>query len=537
MQLRIKDNSALSLIDTSSAGKSEQTAFLKSAVTVLFRRKWLVITIFIITAAGATAFALLTPNRYKSSMKILLKNERVDAAVSAEEHTWTDRKGVSEEAINSEIELLKSKDLVQQVAEKLHLDKRNKEPGLLSALKGRNANGDNRPMGLDDAIQNLQSNLEVSPVKKADIIEITYVDTSPEMSAAVLKQLATDYLDKHLKLHQIPGALQFFKDQSSTSEQQLRAVQGELTGFRKRNEVTDLETQKKLALNYQSDLEKVLMKTEADIQDAGKKIEQMRQQINSMPSRILTQSREIPNQFAVERFNSALLELRNKRTLLLTKFREDDRLVQEVDTQIQDTKVALEKAEKFKGVENQTDQNPVRQGLEPELHKTEAALAGLRAQKETLSRQLGEYQGRLKRLEEATLKNNELERNLKQTEDAYKLYSKKEEEARIAEALDQQKIANVMIAESPTVPLSPFKPNRPLTMALGLLMGLFGSVSAAFMLEYFNDSVRTSEDLEALVGLPVLATIPAAREYKNIELKLVNPIGLIAPVKIEQSTR
>ena len=534
MQLRIKDNAALSLIDASSAGKSDQTAFLKSAVTVLFRRKWLVLTIFIITAAGATAFAMLTPNRYKSSMKILIKNERVDAAVSAEEHTWTDRKGVSEEAINSEIELLKSKDLVQQVAEKLHLDKRNKEPGLLSALRRRN---DGRPMGLDDAIQNLQNNLEVSPVKKADIIEITYVDTSPEMSAAVLKQLADDYLDKHLKLHQTPGAHQFFKDQSSTYEQQLRSVQGELTGFRKRNEVTDLETQKKLALNYQSDLEKVLMRTEADIQDAGKKIEQMRQQINSMPARILTQSREIPNQFAVERFNSALLELRNKRTLLLTKFREDDRLVQEVDTQIQDTKMALEKAEKFKGVENQTDQNPVRQGLEPELHKTEAALAGLRAQKETLNRQLGEYQGRLKQLEEATLKNNELERSLKQTEEAYKLYSKKEEEARISEALDQQKIANVMIAESPTVPLSPFKPNRPLTMALGLLLGLFGSISAAFMLEYFNDSVRTSDDLEALVGLPVLATIPAAREYKNIELKLVNPIGLIAPIKVEQSTR
>ena len=133
--------------------------------------------------------------------------------------------------------------------------------------------------------------------------------------------------------------------------------------------------------------------------------------------------------------------------------------------------------------------------------------------------------------------NNELERTLKQSEDAYKLYSKKEEEARIAEALDQQKIANVMIAESPAVPLSPFKPNRPLTLALGLLLGLFGSVSTAFMLEYFSDSVRTSDDLEALVGLPVLATIPAAREYKNIELKLVNPIGLIAPVKIEQSTR
>ena len=116
MRFKVKDNKSLE--DTLAVNKQSNGAFIKFAVTVLFRRKWLILLMFIALAALTAVMAVITPDRYKSSMKILVKNERVDAAVSADEHTWKDVRQVSEEAINSEIEIIKSRDLILMVAEK-----------------------------------------------------------------------------------------------------------------------------------------------------------------------------------------------------------------------------------------------------------------------------------------------------------------------------------------------------------------------------------------------------------------------------------
>ncbi len=516
MRFKVKDNKSLE--DTLAVNKQSNGAFIKFAVTVLFRRKWLILLMFIGLSALTATFVVLTPDRYKSSMKILVKNERVDAAVSADEHTWKDVRQVSEEAINSEIELLKSRDLIQLVAEKIY-----------QAQQSETTN--KKPGTVENEIENIQSNLEVNPVKKSEVIEVTYNDKSADKTVAVLKELIVGYLDKHLKAHRTPGTHEFFKNQTDTYEKQLKDIQNETTVFRKKYEVADLETQKKLNLNYQADMEKFMFRAEADVRDAEQKMLDLRRQINAMPKRITTQQREIPNQFSIERMNTMIVDLNHRKTQLLTKFNDDDRLVQEVDKQIADTRIALEKAEKFKSYESQTDPNPVRMTLEPELAKTEAALAGFRAQRDIMAKQLQGYRGRQLELENATSQHNNLDRNLKQAEENYKLYSKKEEEARIADALDQQKIANVAIAETPTKPVSPFKPNRPVTMVIGLLMSLFVSLSAAFMMEYFTNTISSAEDFGDLADVADLGSIPKARQYKNMEMYLVSPINLMKNAK------
>ena len=76
-------------------------------------------------------------------------------------------------------------------------------------------------------------------------------------------------------------------------------------------------------------------------------------------------------------------------------------------------------------------------------------------------------------LADATAAFDDLVRTPKEAEDNYLLYAKKTEEARIAESLDQQKIANVAIAETPIEPHLPSKPNVMLNLALGVLSAGF----------------------------------------------------------------
>lgn len=492
MRLRVKETFGAD--QGRAARSSHNSSSVKFVLNALNRRKWLIILIFVVMSSAITAYTILTPNRYKSAMKILVKNERIDAAVSAEDHTWADRTKVSEEMINSEIELLKSRDLIQIIAEKLHPDRKGAAGEMTKEL--------------ENAIRDIQNNLDINPVKKSDIIEVNYNDKSPEYALNVLTELSVGYLDKHLKIHRTPGAYEFFKSETERYKKQMIDIQLETNVFRKKYAVTDLDTQKKLNLNYMSDMEKFMLRAAADAVDSEKRVMELRKNIAALPKRILTQQREIPNQFTIERMNTLMVDLQHKRTQLATRYQETDRLVVEIDKQIADTRAALEKAEAYKAVENQTDPNPIRMALEPELAKAEATWAGAKGQRDRMAMDLEAYRRRQLELEQTTIKYTNLERSLKEAEDNYKLYSKKEEEARIANQLDQEKIANVVIVEAPTKSLTPYKPNRPMTIAVGLAMALLVGLSAAFLMEYFKAPPENTEVLDSLAAIKAMGVTP-----------------------------
>jgi uncharacterized protein involved in exopolysaccharide biosynthesis len=234
-----------------------------------------------------------------------------------------------------------------------------------------------------------------------------------------------------------------------------------------------------------------------------------------MDRRVVTQSRTLPNQFSAERLNTMLVELKNRRIQLLAKFQPTDRVVREVDDQIQGTTEALQKAVQSTAVEQATDLNPLRQMLESDLTKAKVEQKGRLALRGNLSAQAGDYQKQLSKLEKATSRHNDLSRQVKQSEGNYQLYAKKEEESRINDALDKQKISNVSVAEAPTVPRAPNKNNRLLALIFGLSLGLITGIGTAFVSELLRETFITPQELEKYTGYSVLATLPI--HHSNVE--------------------
>ena len=484
-----------------TTGTVGQSISLREGAGALFRRKSLVLSTLVAVIVGTAVLTFLLPDKYESHMKILVKNQRVDVAITPEQTTAAAvaENEVSENQINSEIELLTSKDLLTQVV---------KDCGLAKLEGGWFSRAATEAIRVEKAVDRLTKDLTVAPVRKANIISITYASNSSERSATVLKKLGDLYLEKHLKLHHPEGATNFFKDKADEYEAQLKEAESRLADFQQSNNLVVLAQQKELTLQKTAEAKAKLLESEAAINDAANRAKRVEQQLAAIPKRVVTQSRALPNQYSAERLNTMMVELQNRRTQLLTKFRPDDRLVREVDEQIRTTREALTKAEQKTAVEQATDLNPLRQNLETELARARLDQSGTQARRETLAGQLREYQTALMNLETATTKHNDLQRQVKEAEENYQLYAKKREESRIADELDRQKITNVSIAETPSAAQLPSSPNRLLNLVLGTVFAGLLCVGCVVSAELLSDTVYTPGQLESLTGATVLATVP-----------------------------
>src|SRR3989449_1379484 len=79
--------------------------------------------------------------------------------------------------------------------------------------------------------------------------------------------------------------------------------------------------------------------------------------------------------------------------------------------------------------------------------------------------------------------------------------------------------SNVRIIERAEAPLRPSKPNVPLNLPLGVLAGLVLAVGAAFSFEYFDQSVKSSQEVAALLQVPTLATIPNFEQARRAAVR------------------
>jgi uncharacterized protein involved in exopolysaccharide biosynthesis len=493
-----------------NAGKTEQSQIsVRDVVGILFRHKLLICTTFLTVLVGTAVLTLLMPNEYEARMKILVKNTRSDVPITPERTTGTAgtyfENEVSENQINSEIELLTSEDLLNQVVTESGLY--TQPASILNRLGLRDAPRTQAAQA-ETARAQLRKDLVITPVKKANIIEVKYTSASPEQVAAVLQKVQSLYLEKHVKLHRPPGTYDFFKTQADQSEAQLRDAEKELSVFQQSMNVVSLTQQKEQTVQKLTEARSKSLETQTFLREVNDRIAKVQQQLETVQPRIVTQSRALPNQFSTERLNTMMVELQNKRTQLLTKFRPDDRLVKEVDQQIKTTNSAMEKASRETATEQSTDLNPLRQTLETELARARVDQAGALGRLEMVSRQVGQYEGQLSRLEGITAEYENLNRKVKENSENYQLYKKKEEEARITDELDQNKITNVSVAEAPMRPQLPARPNRPMNLVLGVFLGVLLSLGGVVIAEFLRDTVLTPHELEVLTGMPVLVSVP-----------------------------
>lgn len=492
-------------------GNEVHSPTLRDLVAIAFRRRRLVVLSFSGILLGAILVAVLQPNQYESGTKILVKRERVDPIVTAESSALPQFAiEVTEEDLNSEAELLKSRDLLENVVRACNLQRPSDSTwsNLLAMMKvNMTRQTPDTEVPIAKAVRTLAKKLDVEVVKKTNLISVTYKSVDPELATRVLSALTNLYLEKHLAVHRPPGAYDFFQQQTQQYGKGLADAEASLVNFTAGGTVVSAKLEKEVTLGKLAEFEGILRQTQAAIAETQQRIRILREQSVSIPPRMVTQVRTFDDATLLSQFRSGLLTLELKRTELLGKFEPAYRPVQEIEAQIAQTREALAAAEKSQLHEETTDRDPTHEWAREELAKAKSDLAGLQARADATAQTVRSYRVHAGTLEQQEVVQDDLIRTVKAKEDNYLLYLRKAEEARISDALDRKRIINVAVAEAATVPSLPSN-QRSLTVLIGLLLATLTSVGLAFASEYLDPTFRTPDEVRSFLNIPLLATMP-----------------------------
>jgi uncharacterized protein involved in exopolysaccharide biosynthesis len=487
--------------DFSSTKGTGPFAFtLRDAFAIGFRHKRVLVLCFCGVLLGTLVAAILMPPNYRAETRILVKHERVDPVVSPEQSLPTQgRDEVTEEQLNSEAALITSDDVLRQAVVACGLQKRKSITGWLF----RRSDDEK----IARAVDNLKSSIKVEPIRKSNLISVSYESSDPKQAAAVLSNVAKGYIDKHLEVHRPPGQLKFFEQETELYRQDLDKAENQLKAFAQEQGGVAPLLARDITLQKLNDFNASLQQTKADLASTEQRIHDLEKQAGSTPARLITQVKESDDASVLQQLKSALLTLELKRTELLTKYQPTYRLVQEVDKQIEDTRASIASEESKPLRDAVTDQNPTYSWIGTELAKARADYIGIQAREAATQAIVAMYQGNARQLEEKDLAQHDLARTAKADEDNYLLYLRKREEARMSDALDEQRILNVAIVDNPTVPSVPTG-DRWRYGLVGLLLAATLSVGVVFTIEYLDPSLRTPSEVMSELNIPVLAAVP-----------------------------
>lgn len=476
---------------------------LRDLLAILFRQRRLAVVTFAVTLVAITAYRLVAPS-YQSEMKVLLRRGRVDPVVApTPSQAEFMRQGVTEEEVNSEVELLRDDEILRTVVQRTGLSE---DHSWLWSLAG-----DNPEKRLARAVRRMSRRLTVEPIRKTALIKINYESSDPELTARVLRSLAGAYLERHHQVHRSSGEFGFFDQQVTQSRHNLETAELQLAEFTRDQGVVSASQERDMTLQKLSDADADDSRTRVAQAENAERMRALQAKLSGLPERATTQIRNADNAELMEKMKARLLELELQRTDLLIEFEPSYRLVKEVEQKIAQTRASIAGEDRAPLRDQTSDLEPNHAWAKSELLKAEVESRALSAHAAAEGVLLTHYRDAARQLGDQSIAQEQLVHDLKAAEERYLLYVDKREEARIGDALDQGGILNVAIAEQPVVPELP-KLSGVSFGLIGLALAATVSVSLAFVTDYLSPAFRTPEEVVAFLRAPVLASLPQRKK-------------------------
>lgn len=492
----------------------------RELLAILYRGKWTVLCVFLLV----TGLVFWGTQRQKpvfeaeSSLIVRIGREYVYRPDGA--RSETSRTPSLSEMVNSEVEILSSRDLAEVVVRSIGIEQL--YPEILELEP-------DREIAIEKAVLKFRAAASIRPVLESSVIKVGFEHESPALAADAVNLLVERFKDKHIEV--------FGEEQAKRLESQMEQRQ-ELLGqaaraladFKREKDVYDIQEQRRLLLDRRERLDQALQEAEAQLAvlrlKAGPEGQEEPPDMPALPphlrpemkDELLRQRYELElalrgfeppvSDRLVEQAALRLLDLELEERQLLRDYSPTNRKVQSVQAEIQRVRTFLEQAEtraggfdqarraerEARGEEIQDEIQRLTSEIELLVREEERQLRlearrgiqALEIQRADLAKRLADVGLLVRALDQQEQPLRQLERELVAAETAFQAYKDRLEEARITEELYREKQISVRVIEKAAAPVAPTGLPPKLQIAIGAFVGLIAGAGLAVLLDLFR---------------------------------------------------
>jgi capsular exopolysaccharide synthesis family protein len=484
---------------------------MRDVYHVLFRHQSNVLLFFGSVMLAVLLGTYLAPMIYRSDAELLIKLGRQTATIDPTVTATGEMVNISqsrETEVNSEMVILQSREMAERVVTTLGTENILRVP---EATPRRLSVEDLLKETLrerDLAVRTVMESTKVEALPRTNIIALSYESQDPKLAQQVLGVLISAYEDKHISAYRTAGSYEFFLQQTDQVRQALLATENQLLELKNKMGFSSVEDQQHTLRDQYASLIQQVDGTDSSLAASTAKIDAVRLQLSKYPE---TSTREVQKNLANQAYDfmrQDLFRLQLKQQEILSIYKPDTPQAKEIERQVAEAEKML-KDQASNRTQTVVGANPIYMELTSSLVAEETVHSSLVARRTVLARQMEKLMGDFHTLNDYEYAIKNLEREKDVLDGNYSKYKKNLEEARIDDALKNQRISSISVIQDPSLPVRHIKPRMLRNLVSGMVLAVVGSIVLAFLLEYLDHTVNRPEDVEYSLMLPVLLDVPA----------------------------
>ncbi len=462
-------------------GSGEARQFsTRDFLSMIFRRKWIIVSIFLVTLALGISASLKTTSEYQAVAKVLIRR----AEASSFQRVPSPYLGLEEE-MNTEIEILRSKPVLERALTTIE----NEIAYLDDAEKAERF-----PAQEDGEIYSLPTSrwigkaMQAEPVEKSNVITIRFRHGNPSTARLLTDAVADAYVVERISVRRNPMLESFFHDRTSGLRDRLLDLRMEFGELQVESGIYDQEWQQKLNLGTLDELRTEMLRVRIRRETEEGKLQAIRRRIAEDPETLIPDL-EFEDERVFQEIRTKLIDKQSKLDELRAKYLPANPKVQQAAEFVSMLQDELRRELRL--------QITMREGEVDNLRSHEAALEGA-------IRDLLEEMNRIPRYSPMM---RQIEREISNTAQLYELVGTKMVDTQISETEDQRMV-NAKVLSPATVSLSFVQQRKSLFAVFAAMLGLSLGLALAFLLEGLDHTLNSPDDVEINLGVPLLGSIP-----------------------------
>ncbi len=467
---------------------------------VVVKHRWtiLIFTLIVVTAVVIATY-LMTPI-YRASLTLQIDREDIKIMQMGEVEPAGGGESI-QDYYQTQYELLRSRSLALRVINQLGLA--DLPPPPLSPLAESTARLSGWLPKTDDAkpeppsenapiegiISGFLGNLTVEPVRNSRLVKLRYDSPNPRQAAAILNAWAKSYINLNLerRFDASSYARNFLQERLQQVKVKLEDSERQLVDFARQQGIISVDDKQSFIAQSLSATNAALSAAEAKRITAEAAYRQLNATRGQGASQILD--------------SGTIQALKATKVKLEAQYQENLSIY----------KPAYPTMVQLRNQIGQLD-SMINQEIANIRSAVAATYESARAEESLLRASLDQIKKDVLELQDRSIQFNILRREVDTNRQLYDGLLQRFKEVGVAAGIGTN---NISIVDEAKTPVWPYKPNLQMNALLALVLGLLGGVGLAFLFEHLDDTFRRPEELEKLLGLPVLGVIPMTRRERG----------------------